>query len=247
MLRRKLVLMFAPLVLSLVAVSVTAILLLEDVLVRLGNPQAHDWMTHVELAGRFRWIVLGLSVAFLVLVNAMAFVLIRAAGMILNPVDRLVAASRELAAERFEHRVTLEREDDEFGELARAYNHLAAELQANERRRVEMLGMAALALNHELNNAMGMIELQLQLLSRRAPDPARLERCLRRIGEGLSRMSGVVESLKHVKRIVLTEYVEGTKMLDLQRSTAEQAPSDDDDDTSEQAAPPSGGGRRNPA
>lgn len=248
MLRRKLVFMFAPLVFSLLATSVTAILLLEDVLHRLGNPQGHDWVTHAALAGRFRWIVLGLSVAFLLLVNAMAFVLIRAAGMILNPVGRLVTASRELAAEHFDHRVKLDHEEDEFGELARAYNHLAAELQANERRRLEMLGMAALTLNHELNNAMGMIELQLQLLSRQTPDPQRLETCVRRIGEGLSRMSGVVESLKHVKRIVLTEYVEGTKMLDLRKSTEQEPspPESGDGEHTFEAAHPASGGRRAP-
>jgi signal transduction histidine kinase len=138
--------------------------------------------------------------------------------MILNPVDRLVAASRELAAERFEHRVPLDR-DDEFDELASAYNDLAQRLQANERKRLETLGMVALTLNHELNNAMGMIELQLQLVARRVGQREPVERSLRRIAEGLARMSRTVESLKHIKRIVLTDYVEGTKMLDLEKST----------------------------
>jgi signal transduction histidine kinase len=224
MLRHRLVIMFAPLVVLLAVTSLVAVLLLEGVLTRLSDPTAHDWATHAELAARFRWIVLGLAVAFLIVINASAIVLVRAAGMVLNPVERLVVASRELAAERFGHRVVLEREDDEFGELARAYNQLAAQLQANERRRVETLGMAALTLNHELNNAMGMIELQLQLLSRRGSDHAAVEKCLRCIGDALARMNGVVESLKHVKRIVLTDYVEGTKMLDLQRSTEQDAP-----------------------
>lgn len=244
MLRHRLVIMFTPLVVLLVAISVTAIVLLEGVLVQLANPHAHDLTTHVALAARFRWIVLGLAVAFLIVINASAVVLVRAAGMVLNPVERLVQASREWAAERFGHRVALEREDDEFGELARAYNHLAAELQANERRRVETLGMAALTLNHELNNAMGMIELQLQLLARRGSDQAAVERCLRCIGEALARMSGVVESLKHVKRIVLTDYVEGTKMLDLQKSTEQDAPPDPEQTLA--SAAPAGGGRQDP-
>ena len=39
------------------------------------------------------------------------------------------------------------------------------------------------------------------------------------------RMVGAVESLKHVRRIVLTDYVSGVKMLDLERSVlAEQQP-----------------------
>jgi signal transduction histidine kinase len=214
--------MFAPLVALLLVTSVVAIVLLQDVLSRLGNVQAHDWASHVALAARLKWIVLGLSAAFLLLINASAVVLVRAAGVVLNPVERLVRASRELAAERFEHRVALDRDEGEFGELARAYNQLAEQLQANERKRIEVLGMAALTLNHELNNAMGTIELQLQLVKSRSADAARVETCLRRIGDGLARMSGVVESLKHVKRIVLTDYLEGTKMLDLRKSTEEE-------------------------
>jgi signal transduction histidine kinase len=236
------VIMFAPLVVLVVATSLAAVVLLEDILHQLSDPHAHDWATHAALAVRLRWIVLGLAVAFLIVINASAVVLARAAGMVLNPVDRLVTASRELAAEHFDHRVVLDRQGDEFDELARAYNQLATQLQANEQRRVETLGMAALALNHELNNAMGMIELQRQLIARRASDHEAVEKCLRCIGQGLSRMSGVVEALKHVKRIVLTDYVAGTKMLDLQKSTEQDVPARP---TSRLDATPSGG-RRNP-
>ena len=223
MLRRKLILMFVPLVVVLVAVAVVAIILLQDVLYQLSNTVAHDRATHAALAHRMTWVVLGLAMAFLVLVNASVVLLLRAANMILNPVDRLVLANRELAAEHFEHRVPLDRAD-EFDELADAYNHLAQRLQANERKRLETLGMAALTLNHELNNAMSMIELQLKLVSRRVGQPERVERCLRCIGDALGRMSRTVESLKHVKRIVLTDYVEGTKMLDLEKSTEQDEP-----------------------
>ena len=223
MLRRKLILMFAPLVFLLAATAVVAILLLQDVLAQLSDPFKHDPATHALLARRLTWVVLGLSMAFFVLVNASVVLLLRAAGMILSPVDRLVAASRELAAEHFQHRVPLDR-CDEFDELASAYNDLAQRLEANERKRVETLGMAALTLNHELNNAMGMIELQLQLVARRVGDREPVEKSLRCIGDGLSRMRRAVESLKHVKRIVLTDYVQGTKMLDLQKSTEQSDP-----------------------
>jgi len=216
MLRKKLMLMIGPLIVLLAATAIVAILLLQNVLIKLS--EAHDWPTHALLAARLKWIVLGLSVAFLLVINASVVVLLRAAGMILHPVDRLVAASRELAAEHFEHRIPLDRQD-EFGELAQAYNHLAAELQANEKRRLETLGMVALTLNHELNNAMGIIQLQIQLLARSAADREPVQKFLLRIGQSLSRMSSIVESLKHIKRIVLTDYIEGTKMLDLQKST----------------------------
>jgi nitrate/nitrite-specific signal transduction histidine kinase len=169
------------------------------------------------LAGRFRWVVLGLAIVFLAVINLAAVVLLRTAGMILKPVDRLVEASRHLAVERFDHRVTLD-QHDEFDELARAYNHLAAQLQANEQRKMEVLQQVALAMNHELNNAMAIIELQLELMSRQTHGEPAAEKCLKQIRESLRRMDAAVESLKHVRRIVLTDYVTGVKMLDLEQS-----------------------------
>lgn len=183
----------------------------------------HGQREQASLASRFKWLVLGMSVIFLLLINASVLVFMRAAGMILGPVDKLVNASRELAKEHFHHRVEMDA-GDEFAELGAAYNHLAEQLQANEAKRLETLGMAATALNHELNNAMGLIELQLKLLQRRASDHEAVEKCLRRIGEAIERMTRTVESLKHVRRIVLTDYVRGTKMLDLERSTQIEPP-----------------------
>jgi len=82
-------------------------------------------------------------------------------------------------------------------------------------------------LNHELNNAGAIIKLQLQLLRRQSAaanvtgeNPA-FERALRQIHESLERMTHTVESLKRVRRIVLTDYSPDTKMLDLERSTME--------------------------
>jgi len=45
------------------------------------------------------------------------------------------------------------------------------------------------------------------------------------IRESLARMTATLERLKHVRRIVLTDYAEGTKMLDLEKSAAEEAAS----------------------
>src|SRR5690242_7849287 len=117
MLRRKLLFMIGPLVVLLALTSVAAVLLMQDVLWRLNNPMEHDWASHAHLAARFKWIVLALALAFLIVLNASVLVLMRAAAMILNPVDRLVTASRELAAEHFDYRIDLPGARDEFGEL----------------------------------------------------------------------------------------------------------------------------------
>lgn len=165
----------------------------------------------------FRWLVLGLTLAALVMVNIAVFVLLRTAMVVLKPVGQLVEGSRELAAERFEHRVSVE-QGDEFGELATAYNRLAEQLQANEERKAETLRQLAVTLNHDLNNAMATIEMQLSLVGRQSGGNSNLERYCREIQSTLSRMSKTVASLKHIRRVVLTEYVDGQKMVDLERS-----------------------------
>jgi signal transduction histidine kinase len=190
----------------------------------------HAQREQESLSGRFRWLVMGLGLVFLAVINVSVLMLLRLATMILRPVDTLVNATRELSQEHFGHRVKLDAHD-EFDELAAAYNTLAEHLQSNEKRRIEVLGQSALALNHELNNAMATIELQLGLLNRRADDP-QTERRLRTIQQSLSRMRDTVQSLKNVRRIVLTDYGQGMKMLDLVRSAAR------DEDHAEQEVTP---------
>ena len=203
MLRRKLLVILGPLVILLLGTMAGTVWLLEE---------------QESLTSRFRWLVLGIGVAFLIVINVAVMVLLRMSGMILRPIDRLVEASRQLAQERFDHRVELPGPDDEFHELARAYNVLAAQLQANEQRKMEMLGQIALTLNHELNNALAVIELRLRPLSRQCSGNPKMHDCFQQIHENLARMARTVDALKRVRRIVLTDYVSGVKMLDLERS-----------------------------
>jgi signal transduction histidine kinase len=170
-----------------------------------------------HVARYFRGIVLALTLAALAMVNVAVIVLLRTAQLVLKPVGALVEGSRQLAAENFEHRVKLD-QGDEFGELAHAYNQLAERLQANEERRTETLRHLAVTLNHGLNNAMSIIELQLGLLDRQSGGNPTLRNHLREIRTCLSRMADIVASLKHIRRVVLTDYAPGQKMVDLERS-----------------------------
>lgn len=181
--------------------------------IHVANEQAN-------LGRYFRALVLGLTLAALVMVNVAIVVLLRTAGVVLRPVAALVDGSRELAAEHFEHRVQVDQKD-EFGELAGAYNQLAGQLQANEERKAETLRQLAVTLNHDLNNAMAVIELQLGLMDRQSGGSPQLARHLNEIRSNLAQMSRTVASLKNIRRVVLTDYVPGQKMLDLPRSTAE--------------------------
>jgi len=89
---------------------------------------------------------------------------------------------------------------------------------------MEVLGQVALTMNHELNNVINIIELQLMLVSKSAegsgaaPRSGALEGHLKQIRESLGRMTKVVDELRHARRIVLTDYTAGMKMLDLHRS-----------------------------
>lgn len=194
-----------------------AVGLRQDIMMLSRNVRQHGEEEHIALTSRFRWMLLTLTVAFLIVINVSIFVLLRMAAMIVRPVEKLLEATRQLGHERFDYRVELDQKD-EFDELARAYNSLAGQLQANEQRKIEMLGQVALTLNHELNNAIAIIELQLQLLSRQANGDTRAEKCAREIHESLARMTRTVDALKRVRRIVLTDYIAGVKMLDLARS-----------------------------
>jgi methyl-accepting chemotaxis protein len=182
----------------------------------------HTLSDHERLVARFRLTVIGLGLLFLVLINVSLMVLLHAGAMILRPLGALTDASRRLARGEFDHRIELPG-GDEFGELADSYNQLAAELQRSELRRLETLHQVARTLNHELNNAISIIELQLRILETSPRDATSAARAFVPIHETLQRITRTVEALKHVRRIVLTDYVAGVKMLDLERSV-EEAP-----------------------
>ncbi len=141
--------------------------------------------------------------------------------MVLRPVDKLVEASRKYIHDHFDYRANLDQKD-EFLEMADAYNRLAERVQSAERQRLEMVAQVAVTLNHELNNAMATIEMQLQLLASQSGSGEKYQAPLRQIRENLRRMAATVASLKHIRRIVLTEYISGTQMLDLQRSVEDK-------------------------
>jgi HAMP domain-containing protein len=185
----------------------------------------HAHVEQAALLARFRWLVLGLAIVFLLMINISVIVLLRLGSMVLKPVEKLLEGTRQVGADRFDYRVHID-ERDEFGELARAYNSLTEQLQTQEQKRIQTLAQAAVTMNHELNNAISIIDLQLTKLSRQSQGDAAQEQCLRQIHDGLERVTQTVQSLKNIRRIVLTDYAPGTKMLDLRKSVEEGRPAD---------------------
>jgi len=173
------------------------------------------------LSTRFRWVVLGLSIVFVVAINISVVVLLHLGRMILRPIGYLIEATHQLSRDNLDYRVQFDGAD-EFAQLAQVYNSLAERLQANEKRKMETLGQVGLAMNHELNNVISIISLQLKLAGRQAPQNPALEACLQQIQGSVTRMTDAVRMLKNVRRIVLTDYVSGMKMLDLRKSAEQE-------------------------
>jgi HAMP domain-containing protein len=202
------------------ALAADALALRDEVSTLSRLSRAHVAAEQIALSHRLRRLIIGLTLAALVMVNITVVVLLRTAGMILRPVDELVEASRQLAKERFDSRIRVD-QNDEFAELARSYNSLAEQLSTNEGRKVEALRQLAVTLNHEINNAIATIDLQLALLNRKSQGDPALTGKLQGIHTHLARISSVITSLKNVRRVVLTDYGPGQKMIDLPRSIAE--------------------------
>lgn len=183
----------------------------------------HVAAEQASFARYLRNLMLALTLAALVMVNVAIIVLLRTAQVVLKPVGALLEGSRELEAEHFEHRVHMERQD-EFSELAAAHNRLAEHLAKTEERKAETLRLLGVALNHDLNNALATMEMQLSLLDRQSGRDSGIARCTRDIQSTLNRMNLRVASLKNIRRVVLTDYIDGQKMVDLEQSTVSATP-----------------------
>jgi methyl-accepting chemotaxis protein len=241
MLRRRLLFNLGPLVLLLLCVAVGSIVMLQRTLSRLDHLDATVWQgggasavaaavapagdaDHVRheraaLIASFRWTVIGLTAAFVIVINVAVVLLLHVARIVVRPVDQLVTATRAVAEGRFDVRLAGSRlEADEFTELARAFDAMAEKLQSAEQVRMETLGQVAVTMSHEINNAIAIIELQVDLLARQAPSAAGLQARLNQIRNGLDKMTQSVRALSSARRFALTDYLPGMKMLDLQRS-----------------------------
>jgi HAMP domain-containing protein len=166
---------------------------------------------------RLRNIVTAIALVALVMLNAAVLLLLHVSQLVLRPVDQLIEATKQLGQERFNYRVRVE-QHDEFDQLAAAYNAMASQLELSEQRKMETLRQAAVALSHDLNNAMGIITLQLTKMGRQSEENPLVRQQLQLAQQNLSRMADTVQSLHRIRRIVLTDYMPGQQMLDLARS-----------------------------
>lgn len=99
----------------------------------------------------------GLLVATVIALVAAVAVSAFVAGRIVGPVRRLAVASRRLSEGHYSERVAAGH-GDELADLAHSFNEMAAELEAVERRRLDLIGDVAHELRTPLATLQGNIE-----------------------------------------------------------------------------------------
>ncbi|QNN51495.1 HAMP domain-containing sensor histidine kinase [Nocardioides mesophilus] len=124
---------------------------------------------------------------------ALAVTQLLARGMT-SPLREMTAAAKEMAGGQHGHRVTATSRD-EVGELARAFNTMAAELEAVDRQRRELVANVS----HELRTPVSALRAVLENLvdGVAAPDPATLRAALAQT----ERLSGLVGDLLDLSRV----------------------------------------------
>lgn len=194
---------------------------LHDALARLDQAELSQLRNgQIAATHQLRLILLGLALAFIMLINLAVVVILRASRLIVEPVESLVQASRRVAKGQYDTRVKII-VANEFGELGRAFNEMVSGLEDREAKRVETMQQAAAAVSHELNNAIAGLDLQLDLIKRAAAKNQPFDESIQRVREAVQRIARTTDSLRRVRRIVLTDYAGGETMLDLARSCEE--------------------------
>ena len=83
---------------------------------------------------------------------------------------------------------------------------------------IEMAGTAA----HKLNQPLTSIVCYADLLLRRIPEQNESYRALKAIADESQRMTNILRKMADITRYKTSEYVDGTKILDLEKSTKKE-------------------------
>lgn len=112
---------------------------------------------------------------------------------IIDPVQRMVAATRRISAGSYGERVPV-READELGTLSESFNSMAASLQAAEEQRLELIG----DVSHELRTPLSTLEGYMEGLMEGSIEPS--EETWALLYEEGERMRRLVDDLSQLSR-----------------------------------------------
>ncbi len=151
-------------------------------------------------------IVLFLLIALVGIVIGLATGLILSR-VVVRPLSYLRNGVLQLAGQNFNATVPIQ-SDDELGDLAKAFNAMAARLrqardeqvQRFQKDKLTALGELSAALAHEIRNPIGVINTSSALLEKSAGDPARAGELTRMIREESVRVSSLVQDFLQLSR-----------------------------------------------
>jgi two-component system, OmpR family, sensor kinase len=136
------------------------------------------------------------SVAYLVVLVLLAFAAVPVARSIVRPLEQLAAATRAFGEGDLSVRVGLDR-NDEIGDLARAFDEMAARVALLVRSEKEVLANVS----HELRTPLARIHVALELAE--GGDPERAQRYLREIAADLGELERLVDDVLTAARLDL--------------------------------------------
>ena len=127
--------------------------------------------------------------------------------MVLKPIQYLRNGVMQLAGQNFHANVPINT-DDELGDLAKAFNSMAArlraardeELQRHQRDKLAAMGELSAALAHEIRNPIGVINTSAALLEKPGLDPEKKAELVRMLREESMRVGALVQDFLHLSR-----------------------------------------------
>jgi two-component system NtrC family sensor kinase len=147
----------------------------------------------------------------------------------MRPVNLLIAATRRIEADHFQHQIQLYHAPPEIEALGRAFNDMTAALHERDQQlhrqtdeklmrsdRLSMIGQLAAGVAHEINNPLGSILLFSRLILQQVPAEGRIRENLERIEKETKRCHTIVKGLLDFahERKPLVESVVVNRLLD---------------------------------
>jgi signal transduction histidine kinase len=173
--------------------------------IEVGRP-----LSAATAAVRQRWLGLASGVLGLAILAVAASLVLSAS--LIRPLEALRAAALRLAAGDLDQRLPSTRQD-EIGQVATAFNTMAAQVQTM----VEEQRAFAANASHELRTPLTTIRLRSEALRNEALDPTLAHQYIAEIDDEASRLSGLVEDLILLARLDAGRAVRGTEEIDVSR------------------------------
>jgi signal transduction histidine kinase len=173
--------------------------------IEVGRP-----LSAATAAVRQRWLGLAGGVLGLGMLAVTASLVLSAS--LIRPLEALRAAALRLAAGDLDQRLPNMRQD-EIGQVATAFNTMAAQVQTM----VEEQRAFAANASHELRTPLTTIRLRSEALRSEELDPPLARQYIAEIDDEASRLSGLVEDLILLARLDAGRAVRGTEEIDVSR------------------------------